>query len=147
MNTALNIQETIERITSDEPTDFRIVKPSGGSLYVYCALDTVLYTTLTGERVEVETRIAGKDVRFTLTPDTNLMVSFIDPKSSDGLPDSKDTPSNLCPYLKFFENSAQYHDWKKTLPPSVQAVVTLISVKDAFTLIKRFVKEETGATE
>jgi len=133
----------LERIVSERPTEFRVIKPDGGSLYVYCAMDTVLYSVLTGERVEVETKIQGKDVRFTLTPETKMMISFVDRRYSDRLPSSADTPSNRCPFLRFFENSAQFYDWRKTLPPDVQSVVRLISVEEAFALVKQFIQ---GAT-
>jgi hypothetical protein len=147
VHTGPSVQKTLERITSEEPTDYRVIKLNGKKLFVYCALDTVLYSVLTGERVEVETKIRGKNVRFILTPDTKLMVSFIDPISSDKLPSSADTPSSLCPFLRFFEDSSQFHGWRKTLPPSVQSLVTLISVKDAFALVERFIKEEKGVTK
>jgi hypothetical protein len=103
-------------------------------------MDAVLYCVLTGETVEVETRIQGEVKRFPLTPDTTMMMSYIDPRYSDRLPKSSSTPSNRCPFLRFFNDPVEFEDWRKTLPHHVQDYVTLISVRDAFIMVEQFVK-------
>jgi hypothetical protein len=100
-------------------------------------MDAVLYSVLTGECVEVETTISGRVVKFTLTPEARLLISFIDPRSSEGLPSPADMPSSLCPFLRFFEDAVQFDEWKKDLPPGVRGAVAAMSVKEAFELVRR----------
>jgi hypothetical protein len=130
----------LERIISKEPTDHKLIRPDGGALFVHCAMDAVLYCVVTGESVEVETRIQGEVKRFPLTPDTTMMMSYIDRRYSDRLPKSSSTPSNRCPFLRFFDDPVKFEDWRKTLPPHLQEYVTLVSVRDAFTMVEQFVK-------
>jgi len=132
----------LQRIISKEPTDFKLIRPDGGVLFVYCAFDTVLYRVLTGEPIDVETKIQGEVKRFPLSPDTKMMMSFIDRQYSDRLPSSGCTPSNRCPFLRFFDDPAMFDDWRKTLPLHVQDYVLLISVRDAFTMVEQFIKGE-----
>lgn len=132
----------LENIKSMRPTDYKLIKHSGETLFVHCALDTIIYSLLSGEKVELETVISKKSVRLKLKPDTNLFVSFIDPSNLDILPNSPDTPSSLCPYLRFFENEEKFQVWRKGLPNGIQNIVTLISIRDAFKLVEQLMNKE-----
>jgi hypothetical protein len=136
-------EEFLKRITSRKPTEYKVVLPNKEVKYVYCAFDAVIYAYVAGEKgeeIEIEAPIGDKHMKIRITPDTKLYVSFLPPSASKEIPKISDTPSSLCPYLRFFENVQQFENWKKGLNEKIQQYVKIISINEAFEIAKEFIK-------
>ena len=136
-----NHLKILETIKSTHPTEYKIIRTDGEALFVYCAMDAILYSMLSEMEVDIETNIFDDNRRLRLSPNTNLWISFIDPGKADLLPNSSETPSNLCPYIKFFRDEKKFQDWKEKLPLNLQKTVTLLSLEDAFGLAAKLLEE------
>jgi hypothetical protein len=136
-------EELLKRITSRKPTEYKVILSNKEVKYVYCAFDAVIYAYVAGEKgeeVEIEAPVGDKHMKMKITPDTKLYVSFLPPSASKEIPKISDTPSSLCPYLRFFENVQQFENWKKGLNEKIQQYVKLISINEAFELVKDRIK-------
>jgi hypothetical protein len=136
-------EEILERITSRKPTEYKVILPNKEVKYVYCAFDAVIYAYVTrekGEEIEIEAPVGDKHMKMKITSDTKLYISFLPPSVSKEIPKISDTPSSLCPYLRFFENVQQFENWKKGLHEKIQQYVKLISINEAFEIVKEFIK-------
>jgi Alkylmercury lyase. len=132
-------EEILNKITSQRPTNFRIIEQDGKEIYVYCALDVLLYAVLTCHNITIETILSGKNIRFKLDTNSELILSFINLRDAEKLPPSHNTPSNICPYLRFFANLEEFEDWRNTLPEEIRHLVIPKSVKEVLSIIKRYV--------
>ena len=132
-------EEILNKITSHRPTNFKIIEQDSKEIYVYCALDVLLYAALTCNDIIVETTLSGENTRFKLDANSELILSFINPHDAEKLPPSYNTPSTICPYSRFFTNLEEFESWRNTLPEEIRHLIIPISVKEALFIIKRYV--------
>ena len=139
----LSREELLKRIQSPKPTPYRLWG-EGEGVYVYCALDALLYPLLAGKAWRVEARPPmGGPLRLTLTPkgpeEGRIWVSFIGPEAP--LPEAPGMPSSRCPYLHFFATWEELWAWRATLPPEVRTLVQALPLSEAFRLAQRALED------
>ncbi|QXJ35305.1 organomercurial lyase [Saccharolobus shibatae] len=131
-------EEVLKRIVARKPTNFKIIDEHGKEVYVYCAWDAILYAILTNNNIEVETILSDKNNRFKLDKNTELIVSFVDPHDEEKFPITNETPSNLCPYLRFFTNLEEFESWRNSLPEGIRRLIKPMRVREAFSMIQQY---------
>ena len=132
---------------SPRPTRHRLQTEYGKTLDVYCALDAFYYTHLTRERIELSAEPPGgrpfsvEVSPWSVHPRSGRM-SWPKPGAAQellvaaaSLPRVSGTvaaPSVLCAWLHCFENAAEFAAWHRTLPASVAAYLTSVSLEEAW---------------
>lgn len=88
----------------------------------------------------METVMSGETAKFRLDPNTDLVVSIVDSRFAERLPPSAGTPSNLCPFLRFFRDLEEFQRWREGLPQEIRAAVFPVSVQEAFSIAERLLQ-------
>lgn len=119
------------------PTPHRF-EVEGRTLYTWCALDALLFPSIIGKPVRIESPCpaTGTMVRVQLTPDTvervepsSAVVSMITPETIE------DVRSAFCNFVHFFSSSESATKWLADNPGAV-----VIPVADAYNLGRMLAK-------
>lgn len=115
------------------PHRFRV---AGHDLYTWCALDTLTFPHVLGERAEVESpcNATGTPVRLTVSPEG---VSAVEPASAvvSVLPIERapNIRTAFCDHVHFFRSEANASDWLAQHPGG-----RIVSVADGFAIGRGF---------
>jgi alkylmercury lyase len=113
---------------------------NGHDLYTWCALDTLMYPVVLGQRAQVASRcpVSGAWVRLIVTPErieeqhpSNVLVSIVVPDAAAACCDVRGA---FCQHVSFFAGADAGEVWRAAHPET-----TLLSVEDAYIVGNRSV--------
>jgi alkylmercury lyase len=116
------------------PHQFRV---NGRTLHTWCALDSLLYPIVLGQRAYITSPcpVTGRTVRLTVTPDevadldpADTLVSLVAPEASAACADVRDA---FCQHVHFFAGPEAGATWRTAHPET-----TLVSVEEAYAMAR-----------